>query len=89
MFKSEAPSLVLTDLNMPKLDGFMLIKAIRETSGPASKTPIIVVASRADENDGTRAVELGADGFLTKPIRVDRLREMFARMLKIPLKSNE
>ena len=77
MFQNDTPSLVLTDINMPKLDGFALIEAIRAASGAPSKTPVIVVTARGDEADGKRAVDLGADGFLTKPIRGDQLREMF------------
>jgi two-component system KDP operon response regulator KdpE len=68
-FETRAPDLVLTDLAMPRSDGFELISAIRATS----RTPIIVLSVRGNDADKIRALDLGADDFVTKPFSVPEL----------------
>ena len=68
-FETHAPDLVLTDLSMPRSDGFQLISAIR----PTSTTPIIVLSVRGNDADKIRALDLGADDFVTKPFSVSEL----------------
>jgi two-component system, OmpR family, KDP operon response regulator KdpE len=68
-FETHAPDLVLTDLSMPRADGFELISAIR----PTSQTPIIVLSVRGSDADKIRALDLGADDFVTKPFSVAEL----------------
>jgi two-component system KDP operon response regulator KdpE len=68
-FESHAPDLVLTDLSMPRSDGFELISAIRAKS----RTPIIVLSVRGDDSDKIRALDLGADDFVTKPFSAGEL----------------
>ena len=68
-FAAHAPELVLTDLAMPRSDGFELISAIRATS----RTPIIVLSVRGNDPDKLRALDLGADDFVTKPFSVAEL----------------
>ena len=69
VFAAHAPGLVLTDLAMPRSDGFELISAIRATSD----TPIIVLSVRGNDPDKIRALDLGADDFVTKPFSVAEL----------------
>jgi putative two-component system response regulator len=64
--------LVVTDLMMPKMDGFELIKKIRKTE--LRYTYILVQTNRDDDEALFRALALGADDFLTKPIRGVELR---------------
>lgn len=61
--------LILLDLGLPDADGFEVIRAVREHSG----TPIIVLSVRGAEADKVRALNLGADDYLTKPFGVDEL----------------
>jgi two-component system KDP operon response regulator KdpE len=68
-FSAQAPDLVLTDLAMPRSDGFELISAIRAIS----RTPIIVLSVRGNDPDKVRALDLGADDFVTKPFSVPEL----------------
>jgi two-component system KDP operon response regulator KdpE len=68
-FQSHAPDLVLTDLAMPRSDGFELIAAIRSTS----RVPIIVLSVRGADAEKVRALDLGADDFVTKPFSVAEL----------------
>jgi two-component system, OmpR family, KDP operon response regulator KdpE len=69
VFHSKAPDLVLTDLAMPRSDGFELIAAIRATS----RVPLIVLSVRGADPDKVRALDLGADDFVTKPFSVAEL----------------
>jgi two-component system KDP operon response regulator KdpE len=69
LFDTNAPDLVLTDLSMPRADGFELISAIRAKA----RTPIIVLSVRGDDADKIRALDLGADDFVTKPFSVAEL----------------
>lgn len=64
--------LVVTDLMMPKMDGFELIKKIRKTE--MRYTYILVQTNRDDDEALYRALALGADDFLTKPVRAVELR---------------
>ena len=68
-FQTHAPDLVLTDLSMPRSDGFELISAIR----PTAQTPILVLSVRGNDADKIRALDLGADDFVTKPFSVPEL----------------
>jgi len=68
-FETNGPDLVLTDLAMPRSDGFELISAIRAKS----RTPIVVLSVRGDDADKIRALDLGADDFVTKPFSVAEL----------------
>jgi len=69
VFESHAPDLVLTDLAMPRSDGFELISALRAIS----RTPVIVLSVRGNDADKIRALDLGADDFVTKPFSVPEL----------------
>ena len=67
--QSHAPDVILTDLAMPRSDGFELISAIRASSA----VPIIVLSVRGGDADKVRALDLGADDFVTKPFSVTEL----------------
>ena len=72
-FQTRAPDLILADLAMPRSDGFEMISAIRATS----RVPIIVLSVRGADADKVRALDLGADDFVTKPFS---LSELLARV---------
>jgi chemotaxis protein histidine kinase CheA/CheY-like chemotaxis protein len=59
------PDVVITDLDMPRMNGFELIRKVREASTVPS-VPIVVVSSRSTEEDRTRAMSLGANRYLVK-----------------------
>ncbi|HTE64970.1 MAG TPA: response regulator [Candidatus Binatia bacterium] len=63
------PDLVLLDLVLPDVEGFEVIQRLRSRSS----IPIIVLTVRGAEQDKVRALELGADDYLTKPFGVDEL----------------
>jgi two-component system chemotaxis response regulator CheY len=66
--------LILTDINMPEVHGLELIRFVRQH--PVNKdTPILVVSTQATERDREKALQLGATGYLTKPVTLGALRE--------------
>jgi two-component system KDP operon response regulator KdpE len=62
--------LLILDLGLPGMDGFALIERLRAAG---STVPIIVLSSRTDEKGKVRALDLGADDYLTKPFGVEEL----------------
>jgi two-component system, OmpR family, KDP operon response regulator KdpE len=61
---------IVLDLGLPGMDGFEVITKLRESG---SLAPIIVLSSRADEKGKVKALDLGADDYVTKPFGVDEL----------------
>ncbi len=60
--------IVLTDINMPVMDGLKLVAAVRQL--PAHQTvPIVVITTESDERDRNRALALGANRYLVKPVQ--------------------
>jgi CheY-like chemotaxis protein/HD-like signal output (HDOD) protein len=71
---NEEIHLVLLDLMLPRLDGFTVLRQLREASG--AKTPyVIVVSAGASERDRNRVLELGANEYMPKPFHLARLIE--------------
>jgi len=69
---TEAPDLILLDLTVPYLDGFEMIKALRNDSA-TKEIPVVVLTARADDETFAEARRLGASQFLTKPVTRDVL----------------
>jgi len=69
-FQRNAVDLVVLDLGLPELDGFQIIKNLRDSG---SAVPIIVLSSRVDESGKVKALDLGADDYVTKPFGMDEL----------------
>jgi two-component system KDP operon response regulator KdpE len=65
----DAPDLVILDLGLPDLDGVIVCSQIRETRA----TPILVLSARGAENDKVRALDAGADDYVTKPFGTEEL----------------
>jgi PAS domain S-box-containing protein len=76
-------ALVLTDMHMPKMDGFSLIEQIR-LRRELSAAIIMMLTSAGHRGDGARCQELGVAAYLLKPIRQSELREAIARVLGAP-----
>lgn len=74
--QAHSPDLVLTDVMMPEMDGFELLRRLR--SNPATQEiPIILLSARAGEESRIEGLEIGADDYLTKPFSA---RELIARV---------
>jgi putative two-component system response regulator len=72
LFEEHAPSMVITDLEMPEMDGFQLIKEIRAMEFIAY-TYIIAISVETDENHSDKSFECGADDMIEKPIKITQL----------------
>ncbi len=81
--KGERYGLLLTDCHMPKLDGFALTEAIRQTEAAGMRVPIIAVTANAMQGEARRCVERGMDDYLAKPLRLKELRAMLAKWLPL------
>jgi two-component system, sensor histidine kinase and response regulator len=68
------PDLIVSDVNMPFLDGFELLSLLRADAETAA-IPVILLSGRSDGDTMAKAVELGAADFLTKPVTRDQLLE--------------
>lgn len=78
--KRNTYSLVMTDLEMPRMHGFDLLAAIRGHE-PTKDLPVLVVTSRAAEKHRWQAKELGASDYVVKPFSKEQLAEKFDRYL--------
>lgn len=63
------PDVCLVDLGMPRMSGFEVIEGVRAFS----QVPILVISGRTDSSDKVRALDAGADDYVTKPFAVDEL----------------
>jgi CheY-like chemotaxis protein len=66
----QMPSLVLLDVNMPGRSGFDVLAAVKEFTEFAETPPITMLSNSGDPKDAQRSIELGADGFHTKPAQI-------------------
>ena len=76
----EKPDLIVTDVMMPKKDGYELVKDIRSCHETASM-PIIMLTALSEEHDELKAFQEGVDDFVTKPFKAPVLRARVANLL--------
>jgi signal transduction histidine kinase/DNA-binding response OmpR family regulator len=74
--RGQTPDLVLSDVMMPGLDGFGLLRALRE-DGALRAVPVVLLSARAGEESRVEGLDAGADDYLTKPFSA---RELLARV---------
>lgn len=72
--RAEQPDLIILDLMMPGLDGYRVLRALREEG---SETPVLILSARGEEADKVRGFRHGADDYVTKPFS---LLELLARV---------
>ena len=77
---SERVDLVITDINMPMMDGLKLISLIRANARTKS-IPIIIVTTEGAEEDRKRGLALGANAYIAKPIQPSDLLKAIASLL--------
>ena len=71
--RTQLPDLVLLDIMMPDIDGFQVLKKIREVND----VPVIMLTAKGEEDDRVKGLELGADDYITKPFSP---RELVSRI---------
>lgn len=74
--------LVITDINMPDINGLELINFMK--SNPKYKNlPLIIVSTERSEEDKRRGMALGAIAYITKPFKADELQEVIKKVIEI------
>ncbi len=79
LIREEKPDLVILDINMPQLDGFGVIKKLRNEN---NNVPVIVLTARDQKDDKSIGFGLGADDFVTKPFGLEELLMRVAAVLR-------
>lgn len=78
--KAKAHGMVVTDLNMPRMDGITLVRELRKL--PTYKgVPIILLTTESDESFKKQAKEAGATGWITKPFKQEQLIAVAQKVL--------
>src|SRR5579859_1321404 len=74
--------IIITDINMPIMDGLKLVKRVR--SDPVHQsTPIVIITTEGSQEDRQRALQLGANAYITKPIQAPQVIAKVKELLKI------
>ncbi len=74
--------MILTDINMPIMDGLKLVSLVRNDANYRS-TPIVVITTEGAQEDRERALALGANDYITKPIQPNRILDVAKSLLSI------
>lgn len=78
--RREKPDLMLLDLLLPKVDGFEVLSVLK-SDDKNKDIPIIVLTAKAGEEDRQRALDLGANAYMTKPFRPQELWDILKKYL--------
>jgi two-component system, chemotaxis family, chemotaxis protein CheY len=73
--------IVLTDINMPLLDGLKLLSRIRAEPSTL-KLPVVVITTESAEADRERALKLGADAYLVKPVQAEAVLDAVEKLVR-------
>ncbi len=83
LWRSGRYALLLTDCHMPIMDGLQLTLAIRKEENGERRLPIIAVSANAMQGDAALCLEQGMDDYLSKPLRLEELRQVLQKWLPI------
>ena len=86
LYNSSKPDIVLTDINMPELDGLELIRSIRQND---KTTKVIVLSAYSDQEELMKAIPLGLFAYLVKPIKGDVLKKVLTDVASHTKKSEQ
>jgi two-component system chemotaxis response regulator CheY len=78
---TENPGLIISDLNMPYMDGIEFVKTVRGDPARA-EIPILMVTTEADPEERERAMSSGVNGYLVKPVTADVITQHIRHILK-------
>lgn len=79
---AEKFDMIFTDINMPVMDGLKLISLVRDDANHKG-VPIVVITTEGAQEDRQRALALGANDYITKPIQPNRILEVAKQLLKV------
>ncbi len=80
-FQKDRPTVVLTDISMPDMDGWELLEAIRTRENGKNHIPVIALTAHAMAGDRERVMSAGFDGYLSKPLSMLSLLEDISNIL--------
>lgn len=86
LMDKEYVNLIVTDIMMPEMDGYELIKSLREAN---YNTPILIITAKEDIEDKRQGFNLGADDYMVKPINIDELILRVKSLLRRSNQANE
>lgn len=81
LIRSHAVDFVISDWNMPNMNGLDLLKAIR-SQAQASQTPVLLITAEARKENIVEAAQAGADGYIVKPFSADTLEDKLHKIIE-------
>jgi len=81
--QSDSPDVILLDLNMPRMDGFEVLKALRDHPSTEKWQPVIIISTRGELEDIQKGIELEAEHYLVKPCSVDEILKAIRLMAQL------
>jgi two-component system, cell cycle response regulator DivK len=72
--RQQIPDLILMDINLPKIDGYTMTARLKEIEALA-EVPIIALTANVMKGDREKTIAAGCDGYIQKPVNVDRLAD--------------
>jgi len=82
MLPSEQFDLILTDINMPDVNGLELISFVKNNKS-YNHIPMIIVSTERSEEDRKRGLALGANAYITKPFKTEEIQETIRKLLNL------
>jgi len=80
MLNTIQPTLILLDMNMPDMDGYTLTNRIKSIP-KLMNVPIVAITANVMKGDCEKALQVGCDGYIEKPIDIDKFPEQIARFI--------
>ena len=74
------PDLIISDIQMPEMDGFEFLKQLRQR-GYSKHTPVIMLSGKSESKERVKSYQLGAQDYLTKPFNPEELDELVKKNL--------
>jgi two-component system chemotaxis response regulator CheY len=79
--KNKTPDLILTDINMPTMNGLEFVKQLQTVSG-MKEVPVVMITTEASESQVVEAISCGAKGYIRKPFTSDQVKEHVLPLVK-------
>src|SRR5262249_5226173 len=80
LIRTQRPDVLVSDIAMPNVDGYALMRAVRALPPPAGRMPAVALSALASPQDRAKAIAAGFQAHLSKPVRIAALKEMLASL---------